>query len=196
MKKQSSFYKCWSLFITFFSVGLFTFGGGYAMLPIIQREVVEKKKWINEIELLDILAIAESTPGPIAVNCATYVGYKVGGFFGSVFALLGLIIPSFTILLVISTFYDAFLKITIIEKMFSGLKIGVIILLINAVIKLAKLVKFNKLAIITASIALVGVLVDTFLNLNIPSISIIFIVFGLIVGVVSTIITSKKGGNK
>lgn len=166
------------------------------MLPIIQREVVEKKKWINEIELLDILAIAESTPGPIAVNCATYVGYKVGGFFGSVFALLGLIIPSFTILLVISTFYDAFLKITIIEKMFSGLKIGVIILLINAVIKLAKLVKFNKLAIITASIALVGVLVDTFLNLNIPSISIIFIVFGLIVGVVSTIITSKKGGNK
>ena len=94
MKKQSLFYKYFSLFSTFFKVGLFTFGGGYAMIPIIQKEIVDKKKWVNEIELLDIIAISESTPGPIAINSATYIGYKVAGVLGSVFATLGIVLPS------------------------------------------------------------------------------------------------------
>lgn len=198
MKKQSYFYKCYLLFITFFQVGLFTFGGGYSMIPIIQKEVVEKKKWINSVELLDILAIAESTPGPIAVNTSTFVGYKVAGFLGALSALLGLMIPSFIILFVISSFYTDFLKFEIINKMFLGLKIGVIILLINAVFKLKKIIKFTKVGVILSVITLTGMLLDTFLNLNIPSISIIFIVLGLTIGVITEIISSnkKKGENK
>lgn len=168
------------------------------MIPIIQKEVVEKKKWINEIELLDILAISESTPGPISVNASTFVGYKVAGFFGALSALIGLMVPSFSILLFISFFYDAFLKFEIINKMFMGLKVGVIILLINAVIKLKKLVKFTKVGFIVASIALIGMVCDTIFNLNIPSLSIIFIVLGLLIGVISELInkTHKKGENE
>ena len=168
------------------------------MIPIIQKEVVEKKKWINSVELLDILAIAESTPGPIAVNTSTFVGYKVAGFLGALSALLGLMIPSFIILFVISSFYTDFLKFEIINKMFLGLKIGVIILLINAVFKLKKIIKFTKVGVILSVITLTGMLLDTFLNLNIPSISIIFIVLGLTIGVITEIISSnkKKGENK
>ena len=132
MKKENVFLKCISLFVTFFKVGLFTFGGGYAMIPIIQKEVVEKKKWISGVDLLDILAISESTPGPISVNAATFVGYKVAGFLGALFSTLALATPSFIILLLISTFYDNFLALEFVNKAFLGLKIGVIILLINA----------------------------------------------------------------
>lgn len=168
------------------------------MIPIIQKEVVDKKKWINNVELLDILAISESTPGPISVNASTFVGYKVAGFFGALFALLGLITPSFVILFVISSFYDEFLKLEIINKAFLGLKIGVIILLINAVFKLKKLIKFSKVGIVLSIITITGMLVDSFFNLNIPSLSIIFIVLGLTVGVIGELISShhKKGENK
>ena len=89
------------LFLTFFKIGLFTFGGGYAMIPIIEREAVDRKNWISKDEFLDILAIAESTPGPLAINSATFVGYKVCGVLGSVFATLGVVLPSFIIIFAI-----------------------------------------------------------------------------------------------
>ena len=84
-----------TLFVTMFKIGLFTFGGGYAMIAIIEREIIERKKWIDNDEFLDIIAIAESTPGPLAINSATFVGYKIAGVLGSVFATLGVVLPSF-----------------------------------------------------------------------------------------------------
>ena len=118
MRAKGNIKSIFQLFITFFKTGLLTFGGGYAMIPILQREVSEKKKWISEMEMLDILAVSESTPGPIAVNTATYVGYEVAGFWGSFFATLGLIIPSFIIIFIISFFYKDFMNWTVVQAAF------------------------------------------------------------------------------
>ena len=192
MKKENPFKLLVQLFVTFFNIGLLTFGGGYAMIPIIQREVVEKKKWMNGNDILDILAISESTPGPIAINSATYVGFRVMGFWGSFFATLGLIIPSFFIIFVISLFYEKFMTWTVISAAFKGLKVGVIILLVMAVFKLSKSVKKDLFSIILFCITLIGMLVITFFQIKIPSVSIIFIVMGLIVGIIATAITRKE----
>ena len=106
------------LFLTFFKIGLFTFGGGYAMISIIENNCVEKKKWITHDEMMNITVIAESTPGPIAINCATFVGYKIAGLLGAIAATVGVVIPSFVIIFVISTFLDNFLEIPIIANAF------------------------------------------------------------------------------
>ena len=192
MKKENPFKLLLQLFLAFFKVGLLTFGGGYAMIPIIQREVVEKRKWIPGGEILDILAISESTPGPIAINTATYVGFRVMGFWGSFFATLGLIIPSFGIIFVISLFYKQFMTWTVVNAAFKGLKVGVIILLIIAVYKLSKAVKKDLFSIILFCLTLIGILVITFFQMQIPSVSIIFIVMGLLVGIIATLITRKE----
>lgn len=192
MKKENPFKLLLQLFLAFFKVGLLTFGGGYAMIPIIQREVVEKRKWIPGGEILDILAISESTPGPIAINTATYVGFRVMGFWGSFFATLGLIIPSFGIIFVISLFYKQFMTWTVVNAAFKGLKVGVIILLIIAVYKLSKAVKKDLFSIVLFCLTLIGMLVITFFQIPIPSVSIIFIVMGLLVGIIATLITRKE----
>ena len=166
------------------------------MIPIIQREVVEKRRWASEADILDILAISESTPGPIAVNTATYVGFKVGGFWGSFFATLGLTIPSFAIILLISFFYKQFMSWHVVAAAFKGLKVGVIILLSMAVLKLRKAVKTDLVSIILFIFTLIGMLVATFVfplvEFSIPSISLIFIAIGIIVGIVITAL-AKKG---
>lgn len=192
MKKENPIKLLLQLFFAFFKVGLLTFGGGYAMIPIIQREVVEKKKWIPTGEILDILAISESTPGPIAINTATYVGFRVMGFWGSFFATLGLIIPSFSIIFVISLFYKQFMTWTVVSAAFKGLKVGVIILLVMAVFKLSKSVKKDLFGIILFCLTLIGMLAITFFQIKIPSVSIIFIVMGLLVGIIATLITRKE----
>ena len=120
------------LFLTFFNIGIFTFGGGYAMISIIENNCVEKKKWITHDEMMDITVIAESTPGPIAINCATFVGYKRAGLLGASAATLGVVVPSFTIIFVISTFLDNFLEIPVIANAFMGIKVGVGILIFRA----------------------------------------------------------------
>ena len=130
------------LFITFFKIGLFTFGGGYAMIPVIENDCVEKKQWITHEEMMNMTVIAESTPGPIAINCATFVGYKKAGFLGAIFATVGVILPSFTIIYLISMFLDNFLEITFIANAFKGIKVAVGILIFNAGINMAK--KMNK----------------------------------------------------
>lgn len=196
MKKKNAFVLLIELFVSFFKVGLLTFGGGYAMIPIIQKEVVEKRKWMNGSDILDILAISESTPGPIAVNSATYVGYKVMGFWGSLVATIGLAIPSFIIIFVISLFYEKFLSFHMVNAIFKGVKVGVIILLILAVIKLKKNVEVNTLGLVLFTITLVGMLLLTFFNIKIPSVSIIFIALGLLVGVIVTALTYKKEDRK
>lgn len=126
------------LFLTFFKIGLFTFGGGYAMISIIEDNCVEQKKWISHDEMMDITVIAESTPGPIAINCATFVGYKIAGMFGAVAATLGVVLPSFVIIFVISTFLDNFLEIPFIANAFMGIKVAVGILIFNAGLTMLK----------------------------------------------------------
>ena len=129
---KDNFKKALSLFITFFKIGAFTFGGGYAMIPLIQKEVVENKKWITDDDILEIIAIAESTPGPIAINSATFVGYRVCGFWGSFFATLGVVLPSFVIILAISFVLNEFQHITAVKYAFNGIRAGVLALLLKA----------------------------------------------------------------
>ena len=196
MKKENAALRLLILFLTFLKVGALTFGGGYAMIPIIQEEVTKKRKWISDIEILDILAISEATPGPIAVNTATYVGYKVGGILGSIFATLGLAVPSFAIILLISFFYKDFMKIQFIQAAFKGLKVGVILLLINAVNKLRKGVKVNLIGIILFVIALSTMIITSIFEVNFKYISLCLILFGILVGVTLTALGKMKEGEK
>ncbi len=192
MKKDSYLFKLLILFLTFMKIGVFTFGGGYAMIPIIEEEVTKKRKWISEIEIMDILAISESTPGPIAVNTATYVGYKVAGVTGGIIATIGLAIPSFVIIFVISFFYQDFMKWPVIDAMFKGLKVGVIILLFSAVIRLKKGVKVNLISILLFVIALSLMLVFSFIDTGFKYLSLSLILLGIITGIVLTLIANKK----
>ena len=196
MKKDNKFIRLLVLFLTFMKIGAFTFGGGYAMVPIIEEEVTKKRKWISEMEILDILAISETTPGPIAVNTATYVGYKVGGILGSIFATLGLAIPSFVIIFVISFFYKDFMEWKAIAAMFKGLKVGVILLLINAIFKLKKGVKVNLAGIILFVIALSAMLVFSIVDINFKYLSLCLILLGIIVGITLTALGKMEGDKK
>ena len=196
MKKDSLWFRLLVLFLVFLKTGALTFGGGYAMIPIIQNEVAGKRKWVTDSEIIDIIAIAESTPGPIAVNTATYVGYKVAGVIGSIVATLGLVIPSFVIIFVISFFYKDFMRIAAIQAMFKGLKVGVIILLFSALIKLSKGVKLNLFTIILFVIGFSIMVLANFLPNNFNYWSLCLILFGALCGIIGVIISKKKGENK
>lgn len=129
------------LFFVFAKIGLFTFGGGYAMISIIEDICVGKKKWITHEEMMNMTVVAESIPGPIAINCATYVGYKQKGFAGAIAATLGMILPSFLIIYLISMFLDNFMEIMWIAKGFKGIRIAVGILILDAAIKMIRKMK-------------------------------------------------------
>ena len=120
-----------NLFLSMLKIGLFTFGGGYAMIHILDSEFVVKKKWLDSEEFLDLVAIAESTPGPIAINCATYIGYKKAGFWGSLFSTVGMCIPSFTIIYLISLFFNTFLSIAWVASAFRGIQVCVVFLILS-----------------------------------------------------------------
>lgn len=124
--------RLWPLFCTFFKIGAFTFGGGYAMIPMIQKETVEKKGWISDEDILEIIAIAESTPGPIAINSATFVGYRTAGFWGAFCATLGVVLPSFVIILAISYVLREFQQLKVVQYAFNGIRAGVLALLFKA----------------------------------------------------------------
>lgn len=130
--------KIKDLFLTFMKIGLFTFGGGYAMIPIIEDICVDKRRWISHDEMMEITVIAEATPGPIAINCATFVGYKQAGAAGAGAATLGVILPSFCIIFVISMCLEHFLEITWVANAFRGIKIAVGILILNAAVNMIK----------------------------------------------------------
>ena len=134
MKEQLS--RAGSLFGTFFKIGAFTFGGGYAMIPLIQREVVEKRHWIEQSDILDIVAIAESTPGPIAINTATFVGYRTGGFLGAACATLGVVLPSFAIIFALSFVLRQFQALKAVQYAFWGIRAGVLALLVKALLSM------------------------------------------------------------
>lgn len=150
--------KYLSLFLTMLKIGLFTFGGGYAMIALLENEFVAKKKWIKKDEFLDVAAIAESTPGPIAINAATYIGFKNAGIVGSIIATLGICIPSFVIIYAISLFFDAFLSLTLVACAFKGIQICVIYLILSAGLKMLKRMKktvFNTIIILITLICMV-----------------------------------------
>lgn len=148
-----------SLFLTMLKIGLFTFGGGYAMIALFENEFVEKKKWLEKDEFLDVAAITESTPGPIAINAATYIGYKNAGIIGSIIATLGICIPSFIIIYAISLFFDAFLSLTLVAYAFKGIQICVVYLILTAGLKMLAHMKKNAFNIIIISITLICMVV-------------------------------------
>ncbi len=129
---KAHFNMLWSLFLTFFKIGGFTFGGGYAMIPLIQKEAVERKGWVTDDDILEIIAIAESTPGPIAINAATFVGYRTCGFWGAVCATFGVVLPSFVIILTISYVLQQFQQLKLVQYAFNGIRVGVLALLFKA----------------------------------------------------------------
>ena len=173
--------KLLTIFATFFKIGLFTFGGGYAMISLIQSETVGRKNWLSGDELLNVVAVAESTPGPIAINCATYIGYKRAGVLGSLFATLGVVLPSFLIIFAISFFIQDFLKIELVNNAFKGIQAAVAVLIIRTAIKMFKNAKKDAVSIvITATAFALTVLLSFFANVS----SIYFIIVGGIIGYV------------
>ena len=138
MNKNKSFSTALGLFLVFFKIGAFTFGGGYAMIPLIQKEVVDNKKWVTNDDILDIIAIAESTPGPIAINSATFVGFKTAGVLGAFCATFGVVLPSFLIISLISLILTKFQNITAVKYAFNGIRAGVLALIVKALISMYK----------------------------------------------------------
>lgn len=175
------------LFLSFLKIGAFTFGGGYAMIPLIQNEAIEKKHWINDEEMIDIIAIAESTPGPIAINSATFVGYKVCGFWGSVAATTGVVLPSLIIISIIALFFENFLEFAIIDAAFKGIRAGVAVLILNAGLKMFKSLKKSLVGYILMIAALV---LSFFIEFRFMSLSLI--AFGAIVGVLVQVDKNPK----
>ena len=149
------------LFKTFCRIGGLTFGGGYAMLPMLQKEVVDERKWATNDELLDYYAVGQATPGIIAVNTATLVGYKVKGIWGALFATLGVVFPSFVIILVIASFLQNFSKYVIVQNAFSGIRVAVGVLILNAIIGLLKKSVVNKISmVIFIATCLLGIVLN------------------------------------
>lgn len=131
--------KTWlDLFITFFKIGLFTFGGGYAMLPLLQRECVEKKKWVTEQDITEYYAIGQTTPGIIAVNTATFIGYKQKGFLGAVVTTTGLVLPGILIILLLVNLVVRFSEIAMVKNMMNAIRVAVVVLILEALIRLYK----------------------------------------------------------
>lgn len=158
------------LFLTFAQIGLFTFGGGYAMISIIENKCVEQKNWISHDDMMNVTVIAESTPGPIAINCATFVGFRQAGFPGSLVATLGIVFPSFVIIFVISMFLDHFLEITWVNNAFHGIKIAVGILILDAAITMIKKMKRKILPFIIMTCSFVVMFLVNIFSWNISSI--------------------------
>ncbi len=167
------------LLLTFMKIGLFTFGGGSAMIPMIENTCVEKRKWITHDEMMNITVIAESTPGPIAINCATYIGYQQAGIIGSLLTTLGVAIPSFLIIFIISAFLNNFLEIIFIAKAFKGIKIAVGILIIDAAVNMIKKMQKRILAITIMLCSFVATLLINIFSWNISSIILMLIAAGI-----------------
>lgn len=182
--------KYFELFWTFFKLGLFTFGGGYAMIPQIKEIVVENKKWATLDDVLEIIAIAESTPGPIAINMATYIGYKQGKFFGSICSTLGVVLPSIIIIYIISLFFEQFLSLVYVQYAFVGIKCAVAFLIIKAGIGM-----FNKMKKSILNLVLFFFVLSLLILFELTSISfssIVLIIIGGIIGIIANSMINHK----
>ena len=173
------------MFLTFAKVGVMTFGGGYAMLPILQREVVENKGWATEEELMDYFAIGQCTPGIIAVNTATFIGQKYKGTVGAIFTTLGVIFPSLIIISLLATVIEAFSHLIWVQNAFGGIRICVCVLIANAVTKLYKKAVVDKLTLVIFLAVMLG---SYFLDLS----PVVFVVFAAAAGIILKAVGGKK----
>ena len=155
MKTKCSIAELFKLFGVFFRIGAFTFGGGYAMIPLLQREVAQKRNWITDDDMLEIIAIAESTPGPIAINAATFIGLRKGGVLGSFMATLGMVLPSFVVILLLSYVIKELEHVKPVQYAFEGIRVGVLALVFKAMLNMYKQCPKNVFSYIVAAIALV-----------------------------------------
>lgn len=152
-----------NMFITFFKIGAFTFGGGYAMIPLIEREVVDKNQWIDKDEFIDIIAISQSFPGALAINSCTFIGYKISGVLGAILGLLGVALPSFIIILIIAMAFNSFRNLYIIELIFKGINAAVPLLILVGVNSLAQVLDKTAINII---IVVITVILSAFMNVS------------------------------
>ena len=182
---MGKFKKALELFSVFFKIGAFTFGGGYAMIPFIQKETAEKRDWITEEEILEIIAIAESTPGPIAINSATFVGYRVAGFWGSAFSTFGVVLPSFLIISVIAMLLQNFADLEPVRFAFFGIRAGVLALLFKALWTMYKKAPKNLISYI--------IMGASFLAVAILKINVLLVLIGCaLTGLISSIIMERR----
>ncbi len=177
--------ELFSLFGIFAKIGVMTFGGGYAMLPILQRELVDNKKWATEEELMDYFAIGQCTPGVIAVNTATFIGQKRKGVLGGIFATLGVVFPSLVIISLLAGVIEAFSHIALVQHAFGGIRICVCVLIINAVVKLFKKAVLDIKTLIIFLIVMLG---STFTSLS----PIYFVILSALAGIVLKILEGRK----
>ena len=177
--------KLTELFITFFKIGAFTFGGGYAMIPLIQKEAVENKKWVSDEDILDIVAIAESTPGPIAINSATFVGYKTAGVMGSFCATLGVVMPSFIIISLIAVLLSEFATLKPVVYAFYGIRAGVLALVTKSLWTMYKKAPKGYVAMAISLLALIAV---AFAGVN----ALVVIILSALVGYVMSEIKRRR----
>ena len=177
--------ELWKIFLTFLKIGAFTFGGGYAMIPLIQKEAVENHKWVTDEDILNVVAIAESTPGPIAINAATFVGYQVAGFIGALVATLGVVLPSFLIILGIPYVLEQFRDLKVVTYAFNGIRVGGVVLLLKALWKMFMANKKGTLAYILMGLSFV---LTTFCKLN----TILVIALCGVLGLVSALMAERR----
>lgn len=178
------------LFLTFMKIGLFTFGGGYAMISVIEDSCVEKKKWITHDDMMNVTVIAESTPGPMAINCATFVGYKQAGLAGAAAATLGIILPSFVIIYLISMFLENFITYPLVAQAFQGIRIAVGILIVKAGLNMMKKMQKKPLPRVIMLCALLLILAAELFGRKLST-----IVLMVCAGVFSlALFCAKKGG--
>ena len=182
------------LFLTFAKIGLFTFGGGYAMIAMIENICVERKQWITHDEMMNVTVIAESTPGPIAINCATFTGYKKAGFPGALIATLGMIAPSFAVIYLISMFLDNFLEIALIANAFRGIRVAVGILILDAAVTMIRKMPQKKLPRAIMACAFLAMLCINIFAWNFSSISLMLIAAAVSLAIF--IAGNQKGGGK
>ena len=176
---MQKFKTCLKLFLVLFKIGLFTFGGGYAMISLLENEFVAKRKWLESDEFLNVVAIAESTPGPVAINAATYVGYKLAGFWGSLSATVAVALPSFAIIFLISLFFDAFLSLKYVAYAFDGIQVCVIFLILNAGVKMLLKLEKNVWNILITSAVIAAMITLSVLSIAFSSVWYILITAGL-----------------
>ncbi len=187
---MSKLIKLLNLFFSFFKIGLLTFGGGYAMISVFEDEFCSKKQYITEPEFVEMIALSESTPGPIAINGATYIGYKQAGVLGSIVSTIGMILPSFIIIYIISLYFEAFMQIALVQKAFRGIQCGVGVLIINAGIKMFKKAKKDWLNITWLILTIVLMIVVELFAIKFSAIYVI--VFGGCFGIIKTLLEKKK----
>ena len=189
--KNSRWKLLCQLFLTFAKIGLFTFGGGYAMIGMIEHSCVEKKIWITHDEMMNITVIAESTPGPIAINCATFVGYQQAGVLGAIVATVGMVLPSFALIFAISLFLDQFLQLHFIANAFRGIRIAVALIILDAGIGMVKKMQKKPFPLTVMLCAFAVMLAVNLFAWNFSSITLMLV--ALVAGL---IFAAVKGGAK